>query len=363
MKLRASTKIAVGFVLTVAGVLGGSMAYTKFRLIGVELTPIESSQFCLLAVGPQAPVRVLTANHMAQIVEVEGGLENTGTDSEGAQTGSIKRRIPVKELLGVLNGNSDSVAEFLQLMRRSQDEDAPSENAPMWTSEDIEKALGGDPILKAKLEKDTNATIDGTPLSDLNLISFYDGIRIKIPVTVNVKNAKGSTLQGFDIVTFRPHFMVRFYKSMQEKFYDRASLGMFYKQFINGKTKEEAKASLDTSLRKLIEDAAGSDELGKLNLIGRECVILANRSMIKSGEMKKVVEGGEETYDLKLVMQGDGPPRLWKFSAEGGKRLLVVSQFVPIASATIGTQLSGEELVIKQITDKNLVSQAVETLR
>jgi hypothetical protein len=368
MKLKASTRIALGFVgLTVAAIVGGR-AYTWMRLRGVSLNPIESSKFCLLAVGPDAPVKVITANHMAQIVEVSGSLEATDSAEGGADSGSIKRRIPVRELLGVLDGDSDSVAPFLRQMRRDGDDTEASDQAPLWASEDVLKALKGDPVLTPKLERDTNSKLDGMPLSDLNLVAFYDGIRVKVPVTVAAKTAKGASLNGFDIITYRPSFMVEFYKSMQNRYFDKSSLQLFYKQFIDQKKAKGKMNELATHLARVIQEVPKSNELLKLNRIASRCVILANKSMVKSGELQeeKPEEGSKSkdgSYNLKLMLQGDGPARLWRFSAEGGKSMLVVSDSVPIASATIDSQLGSEELVIKQIADKNLVMQAVEVLR
>jgi len=357
MKLRASTKILFGFVGLVAVAFGGNIAYTKISLSSVNLNPVPSGDVCLIAIGKGANVRDITANHMVQIVEASSNFGG-GTGPEGGpSSGSVKKRIPVRELIGILNGDVDSVATFVRKMRNDGEDNDPVDEAPMWMRADIEKAFKGDAALKTKLEKDLNMTLDGKPSPTLNRVAFFDGIRIKIPLTLAVPNAKGPTLEAFDVVTFKPKFMSRFYKSMREKFYDKTQLQDYYAAFLAGET--DLTEDIDATLKSVFQRSQESEELKKVQRIGTNTNILVSQSMISSAEMQQDTEGKDVTYDLKLRLTPEGKNRLWKFSSEGGTRVILVSKGVAVASATIGTQLNSEELVIKQIADKTLLEDAV----
>jgi hypothetical protein len=363
MKLRASTKIALSALLLGGVAYGGSKLYTIIRLQGVELTPVEPTDFCLVAIGKGAPVKVITANHIAQLVEVAGGLENQGSEGGGAESGAIKRRIPVKEMLGILAGDSDSVAPMIEKLRTTTDDDGSiSDETPVWTLADVEKALDGDVALKSRLENDLSTKVDGTPIRPLNLNAFYNGIAIKIPIELKVPNAKGATIKGFDIVSFRPRFMIAFYKSMREKFFDKQSIQNFYNQFLL-QDQNAVYPSLKTLISGVKSSALNSEQKLKIEQIAGVSTILINRSNIVSAEMMEDKSGKEPTYDMKLRLDASGQKRLWKFSSGGGEKLLVISKGVPIASATLGSELNGEELVIKQIAERKLVVEAIETLQ
>lgn len=360
MKLRASTKILFGFIGLVAVAYGGNIAYTKISLGSTNLNPVPSGDVCLIALNKEAGVRDIVANHMVQIVEASGPFGGSG-DQDGGRTGSVKKRIPVKELIAMLNGDVDSVEAFLRKMRNSGDEGEVVEEGPVWVQGDIEKAIAGDATLKAKFENDINMSLDGTPKPTLNRVSFFDGIRIKIPISMAVPNAKGPTIEAFDVVNFKPRFMSRFYKSMREKFYDKAQLQDYYASFLKDEGGDKEK--IVETLKSVFARSQSSEELGKVKHIAENTKILASQSMISSAEMVRDSDGKDVTYDLKLHLTPEGKNRLWKFSSEGGTRIILVSKGVAIASATIGTQLNSEELVIKQIADPTLLEEAVSLIR
>jgi len=361
MKLRASTKIMFGFIGLIALGYGGSYGYTKLQLVGVNLHPIESSDFCLLAIGPKAGVKTIVANQMVQIVEASDNFHAVETTGGGATDGSVKKRIPVKELIGVLGGDQESGQNFVRKMREANDDNEIVDEAPLWTKEDITKALGGDTALRTKLDHDLDMLQDGRPNPVLNRLAFFYGIRIKIPITLKVPNAKGTEIHTFDVVNFKPRFMSQFYKDMQTKFYDKAQLQTYYTSFLKDSKPEPQ--DLGDATKKVFDRAEGSEELFKAQWIASHALILVNQPMVESIAMEEQNDGGAKTYDLKIRLNTDGKNRLWKFSAEGGTQILVVSKGVAIAAATIGTQLNSKELVIKQIADKALVEEAVSLIQ
>lgn len=362
MKVRATTKIAIGFVGLIALAYGGSYAYTKIELANVNLDPIPSSDICILAIGPKAGVRDIVANQMVQIIESSGGFKGEGSDEGGAQTGSVKKRIPVKELVEILGGNPESVPPFLKKLKTVKEDEEESQTSPIWSKQDIEKAMAGDAALKSKLEHDLNMSLDGTPLPKINRTAFFDGIRVKTPITLKIPNAKGPTLETYDIVTYRPRFLTQFFKTMQTKFYDDAQLQTDYAIFVKGLT--ESKEKLDSTFESIFKRSALSEETRKAEQIASNTKILVNQGMIRDMELEQhSVDGKDISYDLKLKLTPEGKNRLWKFSSEGGTKIILVSKGVGIAAATIGTSLNSEELVIKQVPDKTLIEEAVSLIK
>ncbi|MBI1334990.1 MAG: hypothetical protein JST12_05100 [Armatimonadetes bacterium] len=363
MKLRASTKILLGFVGIVGVAYGGNFAYTRLSLRNVNLDPIPSGDLCLIALGKASNVTDITANHMVQIIEGSSTFSgDSGDASGGPQSGSVKKRIPVRELIGTLNGDPDSAQAFVRRMRDYDDENAAVADSPLWEKADIEKALKGDPVLKPKLENDINMSVDGKPGQILNRVAFFDGIRIKIPISISVPNAKGNVIQTSDIVVFKPRFITEFYKTMREKFYDKNQLQNYYTAYLKQHV-DDKNENIGETFQAVFHKSETSEELAKVQRIASNTKVLVSQSMISEVKMAEDTEGKDPTYDLTIRLTPEGRNRLWKYSVESGHRVIVVSKGVAIASATIGTSLNSEELVIKQIPDKGLVEEAVNIIQ
>lgn len=341
---------------------GGNMAWTKFSLRNINLDPIPSGDVCLLAINKEAGVQIITANQMVQVVESTSKFgADVGNSGDGATSGAVKRRIPVRELIGVLNGESDAVPVFIKKMGNTGEDVDSSDDAPLWSKEDIEKAIQGDASLRSRLENDISMKIDGTPLPILNRSAFFNGIRVKVPISLDIPNAKGPKLDAYAIESFRPRFLAEFFKSMREKFYDKAQLQTYYKAYLDKEKPQDQ--PLEANISQIFKRSMTTEEVRKVTQISTHTHVLASQQMISSAEMKEDSEGKEKTYDLKIHLTPEGKNRLWKFSADGGTQVIVVSKGVAIAAATIGTQLNSEELIIKQIANKSLVQEVVDLLQ
>lgn len=357
MKVRATTKILLGFVGLVGLTYAGRIGYTKWQLVGVNLKPIASSDFCLLAIGPKANVKTIIANRMVQIVESSDKFGGEAGIGGGAESGAVKKRIPVRELIGVLGGDPDSAQSFVKKMRDYSEDSEAVEEAPLWTKTDLERAIAAPGAQRSKLEVDLGTSMDGKPNPILNRVSFFYGIRIKVPIIFAAPNAKGETIQTVDIITFRPKILNRFYKQMQTKFYDKSQLQDFYSSYLKEETPELQ--DVGATLKAIFAGTEASKELRKAEQIAKYSTILVNQPMIENVSMETQSEGKVTTYDLKIRLSPEGKGRLLKFSSEGGSQILVISKGVAIAAATIGTQLNSQELVIKQIADRQLLEDAV----
>lgn len=361
MKLRPTTKIALGFGIVVIGSYLGNDLYSRFQLRQVKLNPIESTDFCLMAINKkEAGVQVLIANRMAQLVETEGGLENTGSSEGGAQSGSIKLRIPIKELLQTLNGDPTGIDYFASRLSDVGNDNVQNlDEAKVWKSGDIEKAISGDAALRKQLETDLNCTLDGRLLDKVNIEAVQLGIRLAVPVRLNVPNVKGDRLDGVRFVPFKVRQIVGFSKSIEEKFYTKETLQNLYQQF---KAETRETEDVASTLQQVIAGVQRSREIGKIEQIAKNSLIVVNRAMIQDASFSETSVGTNRTFNMKLKFNDEAVKRLWKFSHEGGGSLLVISNGVPIAAADVATVLNSSELEINKIADEKLCKNAVELL-
>jgi hypothetical protein len=364
MKMKPSTKIAIGAIVIGALGYGGSKLSTTYRLKDVKLTPISTTDFCLLALEDGAKVRVLVANRMAQLVEADGDFSNQSSEEGGAQSGSIKRRIPIKELLQILDGNGSGIDFFINRMGDNGGTQDGLDDAPIWKLEDIEKAISGDAKLKTQLENDLNCTLEGALLPTLNTATFQIGIRVGVPVTLNVNNVSGPTVSGIRYVPFRVREIMAFAKKMEQKFYSKDTIQAEYAAF---KKISEASGSnpenVALTLQAIKSSALDSSEISSVERICKHTKVLANRSMIEKVSLETKKANGNTSYSIKLWLTDEAVSRLWKFSSQGGQKIIVVAKGVPIAAASIATELNSKELVIDQVTDEKLAQSAVELFR
>ncbi|MEI7576432.1 MAG: hypothetical protein WCK51_06030 [Armatimonadota bacterium] len=363
MRIRPSTKIALGFAALLAVGIGGSKLYTQIKLSGVKLDPIVAEDLCLVAISEEAKVKILSVNRMVQVVEASDDFKSGGNDSGGASSGSIKARVPMKELLGILDGDASGITGILYKLGKKENAEEVSEEAPLWTTDEAKKAISGDPVLKAKLENDLGVGIDGKLPSKLNRIAFYNGIRLQVPVTFDVPNASGKPVIGFNTVPVKSKAMSTLYKELESKFLDPQALDRFYQEFVaknDGISKEKPAELIDNLLK---QGERGEGYAKALNIL-KHSLVITNLKMIEKASVEEVKTEKETSYDLKLQLSEEGAARLWKYSSEHpNTKIIVVSKSVPIAAATVGSQLNSKELVIKQIADKTLVQEAVDLVK
>jgi hypothetical protein len=360
MRIRPSTKIAIGFVTILAVGFGGSRLYTQVRLSGVKLEPISSENFCLVAISEEARVKILAVNRMVQVVEASDDFKAGGSDSGGSDSGSIKARVPMKELLGILDGDSSGITGLLYKLSKKENSEEPSEEAPIWSPADAAKAIAGDSVLKAKLENDLGIGLDGKLRTKLNRIAFYHGIRLQVPVTFDVPNASGKPVTGFNIMPFKSKAMSTLYKELESKFLDAEALDRYYADFVK-KNEGVSKEDPSSLIKDIFEKGEAGEGYAKALNILKHSIVITNLKMVEKASFEEVKSEKETSYDLKIQLTDEGAARLWKFSAEHpNTKIIVVSKKIPIAAATVGTQLNSKELVIKQIADRTLIREAVE---
>lgn len=372
MKIAPSTKIALGFAGLVAIGYGGYRGWQAYQLAGVELTPVAPGKVSIIGVSPEAGVSVIVANKMAQLVESDNANFSAGDSSNGggATQGAIKKRIPVREWIGVLSGDQDSLGKFVMIMaNKREDEKWPSERV-IWKQEDVEKAIAGDAALKKKLEEDINMTLEGRPLSQLSLRAFYNGIVLDYPVTLKVRLGKEEkTLVGRFQEPYQPRFIAELEKSLSEKNVDESMIAGTYRQAAqellspDSEGRKRPLENIADTIRNVYEPSKVRGYVAKAEPLVKGSTVVVSADMIKTAVSNKVDTNEGPRWEIRVKLTDEGRKRLWKYSLDNvGKRVLLIANDVPIAAASISHELMQGELVITQLEDESLVEEAIELI-
>lgn len=373
VKVRSSTRIAIGFVAVLALGVYGYRFYSDWRVSKIAYPPIEPGKVNLVGVDTSAGFRIVVANQMAQLRESsdtsfkEGsGGEDSGEMGEGSSgDGSRKTRVPVREMLGAMQGDLDKLSRFVSILNDIREDNLPPERV-YWKADDIQKALAGDPALRKKLVQDLNVNMDGSPVPELRPKALSDGIVIQVPVPVKL-NAKGKpqTLIATVLRPYKPQLMrdveARYEKKMEVT--QAMQVGYYIEEskklLDNPRAKEDVAATLRDILNKeQIQRLAFTPER-VLNAIQ----VIVNESMITRASYHPYDTSNGRLFDITMDLNGEGSDRLWKYSKDRvGAQLLVVANGIPIAAPRISHELSESNLDIKQLPDEVLVKQAVDLM-
>lgn len=371
---RASTKIVIGFVLLVALAWVGKWAYTRYSIGNKTFPPLAPGRVNLVGVDTsKGGYRIVVANGIAQLVisTQEEGLHEAGSDNSDSDTGSDdsskKKRIPLKEMIQALEGNSAAIDPFVRKLNDITDEDLPSV-VVNWTADDIRKAISkpGDPALRAKLEKDLNVHLDGTPLKEFYPRNFQRGIVILLPASLSVPTA-----QGRRVITGQVQFPFEslLMKALEERVQDIAnltdqSLAGYYGEVSQTFLKDPMKRE---NLAEVLDNAISERHTQQLTALPQKMMesieILANESLITHASYSPEDTPKGKVFNMNVDLVPEGRDRLWKYStgaSKVGSQLLLVVNGVAIAAPKIGTELAQTNLTISNLPDESLVREAVD---
>lgn len=360
------------FIAGTAGILGavyfGWYAYARMQLAGFKPEPIQPGRINLVAVTPGKGYRIVVANRIAQLAEVppdsEGGRGGFGGGNiENASSG---RRLPIRELLLSLQGDTKALGILIERMNDLGRGDNPFSRI-VWKSSDVEKAIQGDAALRAKLVRDIQVNLDGTPIETLSYSRMLEGIAIESEVPIQVRVAgKLKTLTARVRQNYQSSLAAQMEKRLGEKFQvTEADIAGTYRDMgeaiLQGAQKPE---DVVLSLRSRYQP----DRLQALGEKPSRVLGLANIVLNEKGFEKAVAEtykaqGDKELTDITLRLTEEGRMRLWKYSHDNrGFQLLLIVDGVAIAAPKITTELVEREVRITQLPDRTLALMAVEDM-
>lgn len=366
MKLNASTRASLKVVtfalLLSAGVYFGWRAYGDFQVNRYHPTPIAPGSVTLVGIEVKSRYRIIVANEVAQLAEVSnhGAGKSSSMDSDSTNL----HRIPIKEFLGSLRGNEKDLGYLVMAMNDMREDDLPATRVD-WSAADIQKALAGDPVLKPKLEEDIHIGLDGTPPDTLRLRSLLNGIVLDIPVPVTVPvEGQDKVLTG----TVQEAFMSKFAQDMQKRINEKFNppqemITAWYRDaalsFINKpNTRENIAKTLESKVSK---DRVESWAEKPQELLNGTNVLLNDQQITGASLRSYQGQDGKTLSDLTIHLTEDGRMRLWKYShGHQAFHLMFVVNGIPLAAPKINTELSSNEIVLKQLPNEELAKEAAD---
>lgn len=363
MKLQGSHKFVIAVLATIGLVWAGYNGYAAMRLKGVKLDVIEPGRVNIVAVRPAAGYRIIVANQVAYLAEVEGDFAagDMDPDSEDAST---KSRLPLRELLQSLQGDEEALGVLVMRLNQWTDVDFAA-GTTVWRAEDLKKALDGDKELEAKLTSDLNVDLNGVPLDTINTKSIFEGIIVDVPIRVEVRvGGVSRTLVGRAQELYQPQFCL----SLESRLRSLAP-GEDNTAFITGVYRELALPIIETgagenvrgSLANRISETRLEELAWKPRQVLDNTVVLLNESHVTSASYSTYDAGqGREACDVSIGLTDAGRMRLWKYSHENkGFQLMFIVDSVAIAAPRITTDLAESTVTIRRVPSKDLTADAV----
>ncbi|MFZ4508436.1 MAG: SecDF P1 head subdomain-containing protein [Fimbriimonas sp.] len=364
-KIRSSTKIAIGFAVLVGGSYFGYKTITDQMILTEKFTELVPAKVNFVGIDPGAGYRIVIANQVAQLVQADTKFQGKEEGSGGATEGAIKKRMPLRELIGTLSGDAKALGSFVMILNDMREDDNWPTVHVIWKAEDIKKAIAGDATLRAKLESDLNVKLDGTPLTKLRISSLENGIIVDFPVTVMV-NMRGVLTEVVGRVQkpFKPQLIRFAEKRYLDKNVDETQILGYYS--------EEARVVLDDPSKR--EDVAKvltamisperARELAKSpEQVLKSAKIILTDEQVTSASYRTYSTPTGRLHDLTINLTDEGRRRLWQYSKKRiGTQLLLIADGVAIAAPRIQQELAQGNLTITQMRDEVLLRDATDML-
>lgn len=369
MKIKGSTKLLLGFAALVGGGYGAWYGYGELQLRGFEMRPLAVTRANLIAINSDSGYRVIVANRMAQLIEItEDSGAQAGVSDEQINSGVVTevKRLPVKDLLGALQGDAESLSRLVVTVNELDKEEIPPDPI-VWKQEDLEKAFNGDEALRKKLEQDLNVALDGTPLSQITPEALEIGIVIDFPIRFQVPiQGKATEVVARIQVPYQPQFTRDVMRSIEEK-------PDLSDELIKLTYRDAAAAVLDGSVAKenvMVSIRARYDETrlkdyaaGPQRVLNATSVILNQEQMLQASYVQAESNEGPQKYDLRLRLNDEGMKRLWKYSRQNpGFQLLLTVDGIPIAAPRVRGEITQHDVTIRQLSDERLAQEAVNVI-
>ncbi len=366
MPLRSSTKILIGAICVGAIGFLGFRVVPDYLIMRESFDPLVPGEVNILGVDTTKGYYIVVANQVAQLVlGSRGGFESPEKQESGGD--QEKRRIPLRDMLGALQGDSAAMGKFVMTMNQINDSSLPAYPI-VWNANDIQKAIDGDPVLTKKLEQDMNVRLDGSPTETLRFAAILEGIVIESPVTVKiVKQGKTSHVTGNLREEFRPRFMRDLEGQIAEE--GKLTKEMMQTYYIVSAQKLLEDPSKCENIRSSLQSRISKSRMKQLAELPEQLLnsitVVVNDSFIEDGSYS-TYEGsdGKSQHNMTIKLNEEGRRRLWQYSAKHrGEQLLVVWNGVAIAAPRMEQAIPFAEVQIKQISDQGLIEDTLDSIK
>lgn len=363
MKIRAPIKILIGFLVLLGGGYYGWQLYARVTVDSIKFDPIKPARVNIVGIAAGSGYYIMVANHAAQLVQ---GTPGSFERPEGGSGDTDKKRVPIREMLAAMQGDADSLGQFIAVMNEMQETvEWPTERI-IWDENDLRKAIDGDATLRSKLEKDINVRLDGTPLKQISLTAHENGIIVKTMVPCKVQvGAKVVDMQGPLFVPYRSRISKAVENELKEKAYNLEDVAGYYAlETQKIEQKKTQKENVVENLRNIIDPSTNADLAEPAQKVLKSATVVLTDEFIVDASYRNYTSGRENMNDLTIQLNDEGRKRLWQYSRRMGQaQLLLIVDGVAIAAPRIAHELAQGELQITQLPDKILVEDAVRAIK
>jgi hypothetical protein len=367
MRITPGVRIAVGFVLVAAVLWFGYNFIVDRVAFSQEFDRALPTEFTILGIDRSSGFAIIVSNRVAQLAEVgQGGFEQPAQEIEKATEGAPKKRLPLRDLLNTLNGDQEAASKLVMVLNDINTDQLPPDPV-IWDAADIQAALEGDEELRAKLVRDLNIELDGTPLEEVRLRSVMDGIVLRLPVPISLGD-KGikPEVTAYVLEEFRPGFTSIVASRLNERFeIDRpAIVGVYSEEAAKLFDNPNLKQNVAEALRARIDSAALKRMAAPVEKVLQATTVIVNNDMIEDASYSEYVSGNERLYRLRIELNEEGRARLMQYARQHpNSQILLSSRGVAIAAPVISGQIFSRTVEVSKLQDEGLLQDAVGLIR
>lgn len=370
LKLHREHKIAIGFVLLMAGCYFGYQAYAANQVDHIEFSKIKPGKVSILGVDTGAGYRIIVANQVAQLIQTTNQQFDEGYDYDSGDddSGGPKKRVPLKELLQTLQGDEPALGKFVAAMNEDLRKIEMPTVEVVWKADQVKQALAGNVILRKKLEQDLNVRLDGSPLDQIrrNAIDYGIVVLCKVPVKVAIAG-NVRTMQGEIKIPYTPRFVIDVRKRFEKAFNVTPEIlkGNYIEAAKDLDEHPGNKEDVARVLRDLIDEKVLESRFAEAptRVLSNAFVVLNEDYLDGASYRERPGPEGKTFFDIDIALSDEGRRRLWQFSRRNpGVQLLFIVDGIAIAAPRIKQELSRSSIAITQIPDRGLVEDAVDQI-
>lgn len=365
-------RLVVGAVLIAAVVYGAWTYGVGAYVLSRHFSMLEPGKVSLIGLKTGHGFTIQVSNRIAHLVEAKDTnfvASSTDQEEEAESEGATKKKLPVSDMIGALQGDEKALTNFVTVLGDYEPKEEWPPNAPVWPAEDIQKALDGDPAMRAKLVRALNVDLTGKPLNELSISALENGIMVETPIPVRVRVGDTERLMHARIKQwYQPQVM----QATNAKFRDLFNVSnnakvAYYVEAVQEQAEKHKTEDVAGALRRMIDPQSMKEAADDAELILGSAFVVLNDRDIESASYHTSDVGTRASaagmFDLNLQVNDDGRMRLWQYSKlHPHDQLLLVSNGIAIAAPRIRHELMSSDLTIVQMPDEELVKEAVDTI-
>lgn len=379
MRTEASASTSIPFLRRYRGVLtftvavlallgawfGGNWLYAEWAVGGKEFEPLKAGRVNLFGVE-LAGERIVVANGTAMLVR--GSVTNE-KDASGSGDDARGPAIPIRALIGSLNGDKEALSELLE----SVNDIDPASFPPLetvWEEEQLRAALKGDEALRRKLEDQLGTTLGGEPAERVSLAALRAGITVRLRVPVEVPGGRSGArkVEGVVRVGYRTRLAEEILNNrvIRDTFDPTGAALYGVVREVWAAMQKAPRQDVRGDLERLLEGSSKARFARPVESLLSRTTILATEHQISDASLKEYDDPARDRslFALQLSLTDEARYRLWKYT-RGKERLqlLFAVDGVAVAAPIVQHEMKYSVVEILNVSDEVDARKAVQVIK